>query len=581
MKPKSSVTIHAKLSPKWTKAAVIGSIWAAIEIVAGSFLHNLKIPFSGTILSMAAVYLLVAFSMQWKERGIIIRAGLIAAIMKSISPSAVILGPMVGIFMEAVILEFIWILLGRNIIGFVVGGMVAVSWALVQKTLSLLILYGFDLVRIAEAFYLFLVKNTGLEGVSAIYLLGLVVAVYITAGTAAALAGYFSYRRIERSKGGEALLNTLSAENSSPFGKRPEKQKFAAVNMLAILTLLATALWFLNNSMYLPALLSGGVITIYVLFRYKSSVRYLRKPGLWIQLLLITLLASLLWEWFSTGKFLSAEGLIIGLEMNFRALIIIFSFSAISVELRNPVVRSLLYRNGFSNLYKSVSLAFSTLPGIIERIPKKNNLFRQRRNVLETILQLADELLYLMEKTPPVHHNIFLITGKVHSGKSEYTVRLIEICREQQLNVAGFMAKGTFRDQKRDSFQLVDIESGNSIQLAVSTPVNGWHRFRDFYFNPEALQLGESILTEGLMNGAGLLVLDELGPMELAGDGWSQAISVLEKNYTTPQVWVARERIMKEVTDRWQIPTENIFHIETSSPDDLMSRIKNFRNLQR
>ena len=88
------------LSQQWIKAAVIGSIWAAIEIIGGSFLHNLKIPFSGTFLSMIAVFMLVAFSMHWKERGIIIRAGIIAALMKSISPSAVILGPMFAIFME-------------------------------------------------------------------------------------------------------------------------------------------------------------------------------------------------------------------------------------------------------------------------------------------------------------------------------------------------------------------------------------------------------------------------------------------------------------------------------------------------
>ena len=111
----------AKLSSKWTKAAVIGSIWAAIEIVLGSFLHNLRVPFSGTMLSMSAVFLLVAFSLHWKERGIIIRAGLIAALMKSISPSAVILGPMVGIIMEAVILETVLLILGRNMLGIIIG----------------------------------------------------------------------------------------------------------------------------------------------------------------------------------------------------------------------------------------------------------------------------------------------------------------------------------------------------------------------------------------------------------------------------------------------------------------------------
>jgi len=34
----------------WLKAAMLGSLWASIEIILGSFLHNLHIPFSGTFL---------------------------------------------------------------------------------------------------------------------------------------------------------------------------------------------------------------------------------------------------------------------------------------------------------------------------------------------------------------------------------------------------------------------------------------------------------------------------------------------------------------------------------------------------
>jgi hypothetical protein len=39
------------LSEKWIKASIMGTIWAASEIVLGSFLHNLKVPFSGNILT--------------------------------------------------------------------------------------------------------------------------------------------------------------------------------------------------------------------------------------------------------------------------------------------------------------------------------------------------------------------------------------------------------------------------------------------------------------------------------------------------------------------------------------------------
>lgn len=563
----------ASLSPKWIKAAAIGSIWAAIEIIAGSFLHNLRVPFSGTMLAMAAVYMLVAFSMQWKDRGIIIRAGLIAALMKSISPSAVIIGPMAGIIMEAVILEGIWMLMGRNLAGYITGGMLAVTWALAQKIISLLILYGFDLVRIAEAFYLFLVKSTGLEDLSPRYLVILVVTIYLVAGATAALAGYLSYKQLRKKRQQLPGSTPFDTSNRLPFGTHPEKQKFAAVNLLVILSLLAVTLYFLNARYYLPALLTGGGTITGILIRYSQAVRYLKKPSLWIQLLIITLLASLLWEWFSTGEFLSVEGLIIGLEINFRALVIIFSFSAISVEMRNPLVRSLLYRNGFSNLYRSVSMAFSVLPGIIDRIPKKNNLFRQRRNILHTILQLAEELIAVMEREAVPHENIILLTGAVQGGKTNMLKRLIENRLKTNISVAGFIAEGTFRNGRREDFILTDIHTSQTIHLAGRKKIPGWRRHRDFYFNPEALRRGEDILSDGLQNGAELLVLDEVGPVELSGGGWSRIISKMEKNYDTPQLWVVRERILDEVKDRWQIPVQNIFHAETAVEEKIVERI--------
>jgi nucleoside-triphosphatase THEP1 len=565
--------IQSSLSQKWIRAAAIGSIWAAIEIVAGSFLHNLKVPFSGTMLAMAAVYMLVAFSMQWKEPGIIIRAGLIAAVMKSISPSAVILGPMIGITMEAVILETTWLLLGRNLTGFIIGGMLAVSWTLLQKILSLLILYGFDLVRIAEAFYQFLVKSTGLEGLSPLYLVLLVVAIYLIAGTLAAVAGFLSFRQLQRKPAIPESIQQIDPTKKRPFGSHPEKQKYASVNLLLILALLGTALYFLNARDYLPALLTGGALTTGVLIRYKRAIRHLKKPSLWIQLLIITLLASLLWEWINTGRFLSREGLIVGLEINFRALLIILSFSAISVELRNPLVRSLLYRNGFSNLYKSVSIAFSVLPAIIERIPKKNNLFRQRKNVLHTILQLSEELVAVMEKEAAPHNNIFLVTGKVQSGKSTFVKNLIRSGKNKDLDIVGFVADGTFKNGKRDSFILKDIETGRRIPLAGRNERDGWSRHRDFYFNPEAFKAGEEMLSGGLERGAELLVLDELGPVELMGKGWSDIIEKLEKNYDIPQLWVVRDRVIREVKGRWNIPEENVVHADSLDAEQLLQRI--------
>jgi len=562
------------LSQQWIKAAVIGSIWAAIEIIGGSFLHNLKVPFSGTLLSMIAVFLLVAFSMHWKERGIIIRAGIIAALMKSISPSAVILGPMFAIFMEAVILELIWLLFGRNLLGYLLGGMLAVSWSLVHKVLTLIILYGFDLVKIADAFYQFLVLKTGLGEIGPAYLIILIVLIYYAAGMLAALAGYLSFRRLEHVAQKESSISDIGS-SGNPFGTEQGSQKYTAINLLLILLVLALSLYFLNKGFHIPALVSGVMLIAYVLVRYKRSIRNLKKPAIWVQLIVITLLATMLWEWINTGEFFTLNGLVIGLEINFRAMILIFSFSAISVELRNPIVRSLLYRNGFADLYKAITLAFSSLPLIIERLPQGRSLFKHRGSTLGNIFQLAEELLAIMEREPATHQNIFLVTGQIQEGKSSYVDDLVKEGKTK-FKVAGFIAPGTFKNNKRHSFSLMDLSKGESFLLGSRDKKDNWIRHKEFYFDPKSFLRGNSIIQDALKSEADLVILDELGPMELAGKGWANAIKMLEQNYDTAQVWVVRERILSEVKDRWHIPDENIYPIGSTTFIELLDHIKKF-----
>ncbi|MFA6404219.1 MAG: hypothetical protein WCX31_21725 [Salinivirgaceae bacterium] len=58
-----------EISEKWIKASIIGTIWAASEIVLGSFLHNLKIPFSSNLLTAIGIIILISVSYLWSEKG--------------------------------------------------------------------------------------------------------------------------------------------------------------------------------------------------------------------------------------------------------------------------------------------------------------------------------------------------------------------------------------------------------------------------------------------------------------------------------------------------------------------------------
>ncbi len=179
------------LSESWLKAIVLGSLWASFEIIIGSFLHNLRMPFAGTFLSAFAVLFLIAFYQIWPQKWILLKAGIICALMKSISPSVVIFGPMVGIFTEALILEIIILLLGRNLFSYMIGGGLAVLSALLHKAVNLILLYSFDLIRVYLNLVNFAAEKLNLPESSSTQFLLILSLIYLFTGSKAAIMGYF------------------------------------------------------------------------------------------------------------------------------------------------------------------------------------------------------------------------------------------------------------------------------------------------------------------------------------------------------------------------------------------------------
>ncbi|MCK7537295.1 MAG: hypothetical protein MZV63_43205 [Marinilabiliales bacterium] len=188
----------ATISDKWIKASIIGTIWAAAEIVLGSFLHNLRVPFSGNMLTAIALVILISVSYKWREHGLYWRAGLICALMKAMSPSAIIFGPMIAIIMESLLLEASVRLFGRTYVGFIVGSMLAMSWNLFQKIFNMIIFYGGNLVDIYSNITAYASKQLNLQFDAFWAPLVLLLSIYALFGAVTAVAGIITGRRLAR-----------------------------------------------------------------------------------------------------------------------------------------------------------------------------------------------------------------------------------------------------------------------------------------------------------------------------------------------------------------------------------------------
>jgi len=565
--------IYKPLNQIWLKASVIGSFWASVEIILGSFLHNLKVPFSGTILSFISVYLLVSFLQIWKENGLIIRAGLVCALMKSISPSAIIIGPMIGILTEAAILELFVLLLGKNIFGYITGGALAVFSTLLHKAGSLLILYGLDFIRILNALYQFAAKQIKAINSDPLSLLIFLALIYLITGTLAATAGYFTGKKYIRSGRTGPETSEIKLETANKLFSETTKQKYSVYYLIINIIAIVVSLVLINNEIPVLSVFFPVSYFIFCIFRYRSSLNRLKKISVWIQFAIITIAASFLWNGISAGNFFAPDGLITGLKMIARAIIIITGFAVISTELKNPLIKSILYRKGFANLYQSVSLAFSALPGIISGINESKKTSKTSGISFSRILSQAEYLLPQFEKEHFNKPSVILITGDIHQGKTTFTGKLISNLKRNNLSIGGFLAPALFTGNKHSGFKLFDIATSEEYELCTDAKKEGWQNYGKYYFNPEGLKRGNEILIPQNLEDKELVIIDEIGPLEINDKGWSSSIENLCSESSVTQLWIVRRGLIDRVIRKWNVGDIYIFDISIDTLNDAENEI--------
>ena len=123
--------------------AVFGTLWGLSEISLGSVLKSLNIPFSGAVLSAIGLAIALVGRSFVPKKGSTLFVGVIAMLLKLFSLGGVIIGPMVGIFSEALVAEIVLSLTGKpRRFSFILVGALGVTWTLLQPFVTGPLLFG-------------------------------------------------------------------------------------------------------------------------------------------------------------------------------------------------------------------------------------------------------------------------------------------------------------------------------------------------------------------------------------------------------------------------------------------------------
>lgn len=557
-----------QLNEKWIKASILGTIWAASEIVLGSFLHNLRIPFSGNILTAIGIVILISASYKWRDKGIFWRAGVICALLKTMSPSAVILGPFISILSEAFLLELSTRMLGRSFAGFILGSILAMSWNLFHKIVKMVIFYGSNIIDVYTNLMQYIEGQIGFQFNAVWTPLFFLLVIQILFGTLAALTGIRTGLEAEKNKIAYQFSDKeLDFRLSIDSGTFTHSIVWMTINLI----LMTGALIAANHINFGIWVVLIGAIVVSWSLRYQRALKQLVRPKIWIFFVLTTMITALVFTRLHSDSKSLTEAIIIGVEMNLRAILLIMGFSVLGTELYNPKIRNWFAGSYFNQVPVALQLSLESLPSMIAHTPELKTIIKNPTLFVYQIMAFADFRLNELNKRKEQRGKICIVTGDIGAGKTACLKKTISGLKQNNISVSGIICERIIAGNDTIGYDVVDISTGTRWPFLSKTGENTQAKVGSYFINDSSFKIGEKRFRKCNTD---VIVFDEIGKLELAGDGWAKSLKhTLNTDYNC-LLLTLRKDILDELINEFHLQTALVFNVQKMDCNDLTQKIQ-------
>jgi nucleoside-triphosphatase THEP1 len=165
---------------------------------------------------------------------------------------------------------------------------------------------------------------------------------------------------------------------------------------------------------------------------------------------------------------------------------------------------------------------------------------------------------------------IYILTGPIHSGKTTALKRIIHELRKKKIKIGGFITESIWKNNECKGYNLIDLKEEKSLPFIRRTGEKEWQKIGPYFFIPESLDKAKNIIIQN--NNSNLLIVDEVGPLEISGKGLWPALKHVIFYFSMDCLLVVRINVIENILNILSDHEVKVFNFQS---EDLFVRMVN------
>ena len=126
-----------------------------------------------------------------------------------------------------------------------------------------------------------------------------------------------------------------------------------------------------------------------------------------------------------------------------------------------------------------------------------------------------------------MQRNFYILTGKIHSGKTTFLQKLCNSLKKENKRINGILSRAHFIGDAHIGYDCVNIKTGETFPLLRTEGKPDWEHIGPYFFIPDGLAKAKKAILD--FKGSDITIIDEIGPKELEKKGfWPELSYVME-----------------------------------------------------